>query len=258
MADESIRLRFNKRRMARFTGNQLKVIAFMFMLCDSIGFMLIENGMLYAQNPSYWNLALQTEEGRRLYFIARVLRSLGRLAFPLFAFLISEGTIHTKSLRRYIMRLLLFALLSEIPFDLATRGVIYYPAYQNILFTFALGAMSIAALKKASRCHLVFRILIVGMFCLVSQLIRSDYGAMGVLLISAFYLLKDEGLAKYVVGAMICAAESINYACISALALVFIYLYNGRRGEIPMKYFFYIAYPAHMLLFWGLVYFANR
>lgn len=230
----------------------------MFMLSDSIGFMLIENGMLYAQNPAYWNLALETEEGQRLYFIATALRTIGRLAFPVFAFLISEGVAHTSNKLRYIMRLVFFAGISEIPFDLATREVLYYPEYQNILFTYALGAMSIAATQKARKLHLAVRLIIIALFCGAAYVIRSDYGAVGVLMISVFFLLREERIARLVVGALIAAVESINYACVSALAFGLIYFYNGRRGEMPLKYFFYIAYPAHMLLFWALVYFANR
>lgn len=64
----------------------MKMIAFFLMLCDHIGFMLIENGMLYGQNAMYWNMALKTTEGQKWYMIARILRILGRLSFPIFAF----------------------------------------------------------------------------------------------------------------------------------------------------------------------------
>lgn len=257
MANEEIRLRFNKRRVAGLTGNQLKAIAFLFMLCDSVGSMLIENGMLYAQNPVYWSLALETTEGRRLYLIARVLRMIGRLAFPIFAFLISEGVAHTKNILKYVLRLFIFACLSEVPFDLATRGVIYYDEYQNILFTFVLGALAIAIVKRFAKLHLIIKILIIAVFCLISYLVKSDYGPMGVLMISTFYMLKEEYPVKFVVGAIVAATESVNYACVSAISLILIYFYNGRRGTMPIKYFFYIAYPAHMLLFWALVFFFN-
>ena len=89
------------------------------MLCDHIGFVLIENGVLYGQNPIYWNLALETPVGQRWYLAANILRYMGRLAFPIVAFLIAEGCLHTKNLRRYILRLALFAVISEVPFDLA-------------------------------------------------------------------------------------------------------------------------------------------
>lgn len=255
---EQIRLKFNKRRIVGLTGNQLKLIAFIFMLCDHIGFMLIQNGMLYAQNPLYWNLALETEEGRRLYFISNILRTIGRLAFPVFAFLVSEGAIHTKNIRKYILRLLVFAFLSEIPFDLATREVIFYPQYQNVLFTFALSAMAIAVLKRVHKLHPAVKFLIISVFCFAGFLIKSDYGAMGVLMVLVLYITREDLKIKLIAGVLLAAAESISYACASALSFVLIYFYNGRRGNFPMKYFFYIAYPAHLLLFWAMVYFANN
>ena len=70
--------------------------------------------------------------------------------------------------------------------------------------------------------------------------------------------MREDRKAVLITGAVIAAAESIEYACVSAFAFAFIYFYNGKRGELPVKYFFYIAYPAHMLLFWAMVYFANR
>lgn len=230
----------------------------MFMLSDSIGFMLIENGMLYAQNPVYFNFALESEEGRRLYFIANLLRTVGRIAFPIFAFLISEGALHTRNMKNYILRLIFFAFLSEIPFDLATRGVIYYPDYQNILFTFALGALSVAIMEKAARLNVILKIPIIAFFCVVAYLIKSDYGPVGILMIQIFYLLKEDRAIMFILGVILAAVESMGYACVSALAFVFIYLYNGNRGEVPMKYLFYFVYPGHLLLFWVLRYFTNR
>lgn len=77
-------------------------------------------------------------------------------------------------------------------------------------------------------------------------------------MISALYLVREDRNAMLITGAIIAAAESIEYACVSVLAFGIIYFYNGKRGELPMKYFFYIAYPAHLLMFWAMVYFANR
>lgn len=258
MSAKPIKLRFNMRRIAGFTGNQLKMIAFLFMLCDHIGFMLIENGVLYGQNPVYWSMAIATHEGQRWYLAARILRTLGRLSFPIFAFLTAEGAVHTRNARKYLLRLLLFALISEIPFDLAIKGTWFYPEYQNVLFTLLLGAAAIVLMEKWHRLHLIFRLMIAGIFCMLAYLIKADYGAVGVLMITAMYLVREDRKAVLITGAVIAAAESIEYACVSAFAFAFIYFYNGKRGELPVKYFFYIAYPAHMLLFWAMVFFANR
>lgn len=258
MAAKPIRLQFNRRRIAGFTGNQLKMIAFIFMLFDHIGFMLIENGVLYGQNPAYWSLALETAAGQRWYLAARILRTLGRLSFPIFAFLIVEGVTHTRSVRKYILRLIIFAVLSEVPFDLAVKGVLYYPEYQNVMFTLTLGAMSAAAMQKGSSLPLFVRFMIAALFCAAAYFLKSDYGAVGVLLISAMYIVREDRRAMLTAGAIISAAESIEYACVSALSFAIISFYNERRGDFPMKYFFYFAYPLHLLLFWAMVYFANR
>ena len=234
------------------------MIAFFLMLCDHIGYMLIENGVLYGQNPMYWTMALETPEGQRWYLLATVLRYLGRIAFPLFAYLTVEGCIHTGSLRRYSLRLLLFAALSEVPFDLACKGVVFYPEYQNTLWTLLLGVLSVAAMERAHRLHIRFRILTASIFCGVAYLFHTDYGAVGVALISVMYLLRQERNFQLLAGAAISAAESIELCGVSALAFILIRFYNGKRGDLPLKYFFYFAYPLHLLLFWALVYMANR
>lgn len=258
MSPKTIRLKFNKRRISGFTGNQLKMIAFILMLCDHVGYMLIENGVLYGQNPMYWNMALQTATGRRWYILANVLRFLGRMSFPIIAFLTAEGFAHTKNVGRYIMRLATFAVISEVPFDLAIKGTVYYPEYQNVMFTLLFGVAALYFAGKARKKPIIIQWIIIGIFCGAAYAVRSDYGAVGVLLIAAMYWLRDDKKLCITAGAVIAAAESISYSGVAALAYGPIWLYNGRRGELPMKYFFYIAYPLHLLLFWAMVYFANR
>ncbi len=228
------------------------------MLCDHIGFMLIENGVLYGQNPNYWTLALETPVGQRWYLLARILRFLGRMSFPIFAFLTVEGFTHTRNLRNYILRLGIFALISEVPFNLAIKGTVWFPEYQNALFTLLLGVLAMYFMEKVKKYHLIFQFLIAGIFCAAAYFLRSDYGAVGVGLIAALYLFRADKKAQVLVGAAISAAESYIYCGVAALSYVFIWFYNGKRGDFPMKYFFYIAYPAHLALFWLLVYLANR
>ena len=258
MAAKPIRLKFNKRRIAGFTGNQLKMIALIFMLCEYIGYVLIENGVLYGQNPAYWSMALATPEGQRWYMLARVLRTLGRLAFPIYAFLTVEGVVHTGSIKKYVGRLIILAVISEVPFDLAIKGVVYDPEYQNVLFTLALGAVSAACMNRLRTWSLLIRLMIAGALCFLAYIIRSDYGAIGVAMISLMYLLREDRNVEMISGALLAAAESADYACSSALAFAFIYFYNGKRGEFGMKAFFYPAYPLMLLIFWAMVYFANR
>ena len=254
----TIKLEFNKRRLRGFSGNQLKLIACFLMLCDSIGYMLIENGVLYGLNPEYWSLALATEIGQRWLLAARILRFFGRMAFPIFAYMVAEGFANSKSPHKYMLRMLVFALISEVPFDLATRHVAYDLSYQNVLFTYTLALIALLIIRRIRRLPLIVRLLPVAAFAAAAYFIRSDYGPLGVVLICLMYMLRKDRAAQLVTGAVLSAAESLGYYCISAISFILIRFYNGKRGSVPLKYFFYIIYPAHMLIFYALVYFANR
>ena len=254
----TIKLEFKKRRLRGFSGNQLKMIACFLMLCDSIGYMLIENGVLYGLNAEYWSLALATEAGQRWYLFARVLRFFGRMSFPIFAYMIAEGFVHSRDRFKYMLRMAVFACISEVPFDLATRHAVFDMAYQNVLFTYALALCALIIIRKMRRLPLILRLLVMGVFAAGAYYIRSDYGPLGVVFICLMYLLRKDRTAQLVTGTLLSASESLSYYCISAISFILIRFYNGKRGTIPLKYFFYIFYPAHMLLFYGLVFFANR
>ena len=250
------KLEFHKRRLRGFTGNQLKLIACFCMLCDHIGYVLIENGVLYGQNVQYWEMALATEAGQRWYLLARILRTIGRLAFPIFAYLLVEGFCHTHDLRRYMRNVFLCALISEIPFDLACFQTIYYPYYQNVCVTLFLGLFSMYLMKKAKRFPLL-QLLFAFAVSALAWLVKCDYGAVGVGMISILWLLRKDHSAQLVLGAVAAALESLSYFCSAALAFVPLRFYNGKRGTAPLKYFFYIFYPAHLFLFWAMVYLSN-
>ena len=227
------------------------------MLCDDIGYIFIENGVLYGQNVMYWNMAIITEAGQRWLLLATVLRHVGRLAFPVFAFFICEGFLHTKSVPKYMLRMAVFAILSEVPFDLACFGTPYYPEYQNVLFTYFIALVALYLMDQARKLTVVLQILIAGVFAYMAYLTKADYGAVGVGLICAMYLLRDTKNAKFIVGALISAAESMDYLCISALSFLGLKFYDGTRGRIPMKYFYYVAYPLHYLIFYAAVRLTN-
>jgi len=255
MADST--LQFNKRKFRGLSGNQIKMIAFFLMMCESVGALLILNGKLYAHNPMYFQMALDTAEGQRWYLAARILRFIGRVAFPLFAFFIVEGFRHTASVGKYIFRMGFFALLSEVPFDLAYYGTVYYPEYQNVLITYFLALLALYFMSLASKWTVV-QILIAVPFCVLADFIKCDYGALGVALICVLYLLRHERKIQLFAGAALSVAESLKYYGVSALAFLLLNMYNGSRGEASLKYFFYIMYPLHLLAFYLLVYFVNR
>lgn len=234
------------------------MIAFFLMLCDHVGFMLIENGVLYGQNSLYWSQAIATEEGQKWYLAARILRFVGRMSFPLFAYMIVEGFRHTSGVGKYIFRIGLFAVLSEVPFDLACFGVVYYPDYQNVLFTYFIALIALNFMEKARKVSWLLAVLVAAPFGWIAWLAKCDYGALGVGLICLLYMLHRDRKIQLVSGAVVSAAESLEYYGVSALSFFLLRFYNGQRGEASLKYFFYLMYPLHMLLFYALVYFANR
>lgn len=177
------------------------------------------------------------------------LRCLGRIAFPIFCFLIVEGFFHTHDVRRYMGRLGVFALISEIPYDLAFRGVPLEYAHQNVFFTLLIGIGMMVLLERNREWPVKAVILLLAMWLAV--LIRSDYNFRGVLLIFVFYIFHESRWLAMTAGGFwnfLYQGVIQKYGVLSVLPLA---LYNGERGR-KMKYFFYIFYPAHLLLLYGI------
>lgn len=177
------------------------------------------------------------------------LRCLGRIAFPIFCFLIVEGFFHTHDVRRYMGRLGVFALISEIPYDLAFRGVPLEYAHQNVFFTLLIGIGMMILLERNREWPVKAVILLLAMWLAV--LIRSDYNFRGVLLIFVFYIFHESRRLAVTAGGLwnfLYQGVIQKYGVLSVLPLA---LYNGERGR-KMKYFFYIFYPAHLLLLYGI------
>lgn len=177
------------------------------------------------------------------------LRCLGRIAFPIFCFLIVEGFFHTHDVRRYMGRLGVFALISEIPYDLAFRGVPLEYAHQNVFFTLLIGIGMVVLLERNREWPVKAVILLLAMWLAV--LIRSDYNFRGVLLIFVFYIFHESRWLAVTSGGFwnfLYQGVIQKYGVLSVLPLA---LYNGERGR-KMKYFFYIFYPAHLLLLYGI------
>ena len=197
---------------------------------------------------------------------------IGRLAFPIFAFLIVEGYFHTGNLKKYVLRLLLFAVISEIPFNLMVGSRVFYPL-QNVLWTFLIGIWMIHWNEKAKNAAIWRRILrgvssvIVGF--LVGTVTMVDYIGAGVLMVLIFYFFRGRNwwqlagqlLALLYINGEILGGLSYEVALfgrtfwiaqqsLAVLALIPIWLYRGRRGyhSKAFQYFCYGFYPAHMLI----------
>lgn len=190
-------------------------------------------------------------------------RAVGRIAFPLFAFLLAQGMMHTHSQKSMILRLAAFAFLSEIPFDLAFFKTIYFPEYQNVFFTLCLGAIAVAGVNDA---RLFVRIIAVTSAVVLAELLFTDYQALGVVTIVLFRLIADKGKAAMAIVVMLFTVSlgtlfpqqwGIYLFCLLSLPLLL--SYNGTRGgpSRPLgaavrKWGFYCYYPAHLLVLAGL------
>ncbi len=172
-------------------------------------------------------------------------RYIGRLAFPIFCFLLVEGVCHTHNIRLYMLRLGAFALISEIPYDLAFHGKILEFEGQNVFFTLFLGVLLLYVLEKSSEWPVKAVEVLLVMW--VAVVMKTDYSFKGILLISMFYFFRGF-LAYDLAGAAVWNFLWNNRIQeYGVFAVIPIALYNGERGK-PMKYFFYAFYPMHLLV----------
>ncbi|MBR1691684.1 MAG: conjugal transfer protein TraX [Lachnospiraceae bacterium] len=244
-------MEIGEKKLQCLSGSTLKLIAMASMLIDHTAAFFL----LYAR-PLYHH---GTEAFPHAELVYQVMRQIGRTAFPIFCFLLVEGFYHTSDRFRYLARLMVFALLSELPFDLATQGRIVGWKYQNVFFTLCLGMgmmmlLSVVAdapkTENGQRMMPALRLVLCACICLfflwAAEAIRCDYGSRGILLILILYWLRPYR-------ALACAAGYVSFLweafCFPAFLLI--PLYNGKRG-IRLKYVFYAFYPVHILLLYFL------
>lgn len=211
------------------SGSALKVIAVLSMVADHYAYYLMEHGTL-------------------LY---EVMRCFGRIAFPVFAFLIAEGFRHTRNRMKYFLQLVGFAVISEVPWYLLNGA----DGTHNVLFTLALGVMSLAAMEALKKddnlCGAV--ILSIAYF---SSWLGVDYEWRGILMMVVFYLLGNVSNPSFPSGRkaqLFCAFPlMIHYGVVGALlACLTIACYDGKRGFIHgtvAKYGFYAFHPVHLII----------
>ena len=201
------------------------------------------------------------------------MRLIGRLAMPIFCFLIAEGLFHTRSASRYAGRLLLFAFLAEIPFDWCfSQGARLFDwEGQNVFFTLFLGLLAIWLYDRfALKGQYLLSLMSLLLCAFLAELIRSDYGMFGVLFVFVFYCFRDRPVPRTWAFAGVCLLMGVNYyltarwpdpvsavlMCCAAAAALPIWLYNGQKGRIGKKdrggrvlqIAFYAFYPVHLTL----------
>ena len=214
-------------RFKRLDSFSLKILALVTMLIDHTGMVFYPENMLF--------------------------RYIGRISFPLYAFLLAEGYVHTKNLKKYCLRLFCFAMLSEVPFDMAVcHGDYVNFSHQNVIFTFLIGILVLWCIDKNRMCPWVQIMgVLAGMFLAV--VLRTDYQLYGIGMIVAFYYFREEPLMQFAGFAFsnVMMFQKIQNAAL--FAAIPIYLYNGKQGR-KLKYLFYVMYPLHLFLFGWLKY----
>lgn len=203
-----------------------------------------------------------------------ILTWLGRIAFPLFAFMIVQGYSHTKSLKKYLLRLLLCALITEIPFNLFCSGQWFYPIHQNVLWTFLLSLLCIHAIEKVRGRGKWWLTILVAIAVgtggyLLGFVAMTDYYGYGVLTVIGLYLFRGRrwycllgqtavlwwincGMMGGLTVPVTVAGQTVEIPQqgMAMLAMIPIMLYNGKQGPHNrwIQYAFYLFYPVHLLL----------
>lgn len=188
---------------------------------------------------------------------------IGRISFPIFAFMIVEGYFKTKNIKNYVFRLFIFALISEIPFNLMVNNSIFYLEKQNVLWTFLIGIGLIWIIEKTKNKQWIIRELI---FCLIFWLsillgitIKADYGFIGIFTLLIFYFFRKKDylsfsiqlLLLYILNVIIMnKLYSAPQQSFALLSLIPIWLYDGRQGYYNnyIKYIYYSFYPLHLII----------
>ncbi|WP_426350693.1 TraX family protein [Alloiococcus sp. CFN-8] len=265
----------------KLTSFDLKIIALISMFCDHLAAVFLSNLINASYNlpETVLNSASITDKilvwvslhQEGMWLFSDILRLVGRLAFPIYCFLLIQGFLHTKNLKKYIGRLALFALISEIPFDLAFSDFVFERYYNNVFITLLIGILVLCAVSTVERfCkeqrhkgrnkYLMLAVYLIGiMICLrvsafiVDDIFYSDYGSSGIIAILILYFLRKRATLSMVLAVITISALNLApFALAGLLAAVLINFYNGEKGRDLNKYVFYLFYPTHLLLLVGL------
>lgn len=295
-----------RERKGGISGSTVKLVGIITMLIDHFAAVVLARILI--------RMTLSGEWSEPLYSAYNCLRMVGRLGFPIFCFLLVEGFGRTRSKTKYAVRMGLFAIISEVPFDLAFSAKALEFGYQNVYFTLFLGMLALCVydflskhrppavaewllcasgavltgvfLKEnfladiqfestkvermsfAAICLWVMILLVLygwrvgwdkmrgvgtnlaalSLFMLLADLLRTDYGGMGVLTITVIYILRSSNILAMAGGCVVLTLMSLNELP-AFFALLPASGYNGKRG-LKLKYFFYVFYPAHLLVLW--------
>ncbi len=211
----------------RFDGNFLKIVAIITMLIDHIGVVF-----------------LSSSDNYDLY---RVCRMIGRISFPIFCFLLTEGFYYTRDKVKYIKRLFLFAIISEIPFDLAFYHSVVALYMQNVMWTLLIGFVVMSLMERY--CNQMFlKYVIAAVGCVLTYIMQTDYNVFGILLIVILYITRYDRKRQHIFMtlAILCSGK---FEAFGILCMPFILAYDEDKERMKLpKYVSYVFYPAHLLI----------
>lgn len=248
-----------------FSSGALKIIALTAMFIDHFAAVFLYNYIRTAGESG--NAAYLTINNLVVfYYICRIV---GRIAFPIYIFLLVEGLTHTRNQWKYALRMFVFAIISEIPFDLCfnisknelLRGQFIEFGYQNVFFTLLIGLLVIIGIKDISAGSLndilkwICKAAVMTAGALLALVLKTDYSAIGVIAIAVMYMWKERRTAgSFFMCVMLLMSSLLEVAAFPAI--IPISMYNGRKG-ISCKWLFYVFYPVHLLILWAICMFCG-
>lgn len=207
--------------MKMLNNFQLKIFALLFMTIDHIGF-VFELGLIF--------------------------RIIGRLSFPIFAFLIYQGYVYTRSKIHYFLRLLIFGLVIEGTMQIISIYVDINDD-RNIFFTLSFGLLALIIFD--SKIHVFLRVISISILVYMASRLNFDYGWYGILFILSFYFYRYSFCIPFFLQVLLTVAHYLLFQLpvqyYALFSWIFILLYNNRRGY-RMRYLFYIYYPLHLVI----------
>ncbi len=269
----------DKKEYQILSASTLKLIAVITMLIDHVAAGIL----LFTIREGIYPFGLDFDQASSLYY---AMRNIGRVSFPLYCFLLVEGLEHTKSLPKYMINLLAFGIISEVPFDFALKvkkvpfstDLVYM--YQqnrdrlihnsNVYVTLFIGLVVIACMSFVEKkfftpsemlptgfmtgnpFHMILYLAPIAAGAFICYRLGSDYDKWGIVLISMLYIFRKNRLFACMVGYVFFI--NMNNEAYSLPAFLLMFLYNGEKGYFKpkSKYFFYLIYPVHLVILLAL------
>lgn len=240
-----------EKQKRKLNGNEIKAIAMVTMLADHIGAILLE--------PLLASDRIAGNARNALWFLDFLLRSMGRVSFPLFAFMLMEGFNHTRNHKRHLARLALFAVLSEPAFDYAFHGTPWYPGAQSTMLTLLLGYAACLAVyrleqhgkgKNGTLAALAFgtaHITVIVAAFLSATVLRVDYGTNGMLALLLMQAVYGHPMVQAALGS-IAIIQPSAMGILPMLSVFLVARYDGTKGKRNTKWLFYAFYPLHLIV----------